>query len=76
VAKDCKFEPLPIARVARRRPLPAQRTPRHFKPRVPWRELLQLWNKRYPLGHEYHYKDVRNFYKDFKEAKEVLFDYD
>jgi hypothetical protein len=46
VAKDCKFEPLPIARVARRRPLPsrrkplpARRTPRHFKPRVPWREL-------------------------------------
>jgi hypothetical protein len=39
------------------------------KPKVPsWRELLRLWNKQYPEGNKWHYKDARNFQRDFKEA--------
>jgi hypothetical protein len=39
------------------------------RPQVPsWRELHRLWNKQYPGGSEWHYKDVRNFQRDFKEA--------
>jgi hypothetical protein len=39
------------------------------KPKVPsWRELLRSWNERYPEGDRWHYKDVRNFQRDFKEA--------
>jgi hypothetical protein len=38
-------------------------------PKVPsWRELYRLWNKDFPRGNEWHYKDVRNFQRDFKEA--------
>ncbi len=39
------------------------------RPKVPsWRELHRLWNKHFPRGNEWHYKDVRNFQRDFKEA--------
>ncbi len=39
------------------------------KPKVPsWRVLLGLWNEHYPEEAEWHYKDVRNFQRDFKEA--------
>jgi hypothetical protein len=39
------------------------------RPKVPsWRELHRLWNEEYPGGSEWHYKDVRNFQRDFKEA--------
>jgi hypothetical protein len=39
------------------------------RPKVPsWRELYRLWNKDFPRGNEWHYKDVRNFQRDFKEA--------
>lgn len=39
------------------------------QPSVPsWRELLRLWNKQYPEGNEWYYKDVRNLQRDFKEA--------
>jgi hypothetical protein len=43
------------------------------KPKVPsWRELLRLWNEEHPEGKKWHYKDVRNFQRDFKEAFEAL----
>jgi hypothetical protein len=39
------------------------------RPKVPsWRELHRLWNEEFPRGSEWHYKDVRNFQRDFKEA--------
>jgi len=39
------------------------------RPKVPsWRELHRLWNEHFPGGSEWHYKDVRNFQRDFKEA--------
>lgn len=39
------------------------------RPKVPsWRELYRLWNNHFPRGNEWHYKDVRNFQRDFKEA--------
>jgi hypothetical protein len=39
------------------------------RPKVPsWRELHRLWNEEYPGGSKWHYKDVRNFQRDFKEA--------
>lgn len=39
------------------------------KPEVPsWRKLLNLWNEQYPKGNNWHYKEVRNFQRDFKEA--------
>jgi hypothetical protein len=34
----------------------------------PWRSLQSLWNEEYPADHEWHYRDIRNFRRDFLEA--------
>jgi hypothetical protein len=41
-------------------------------PSASWREMLDRWNERYPQDHDWHYADVRNFYRDFREAFEAL----
>jgi hypothetical protein len=41
----------------------------------PWRSLQTQWNEQYPLGHEWHYADVRNFRRDFKDAFRALVGY-
>jgi hypothetical protein len=38
----------------------------------PWRELLTMWNERYPEGHEWHYKEVWNFQRDFGRAASAI----
>jgi hypothetical protein len=40
--------------------------------RPPWRTLLERWNQMYPEGHRWHYKDVRNFSKDFRRAEKAV----
>jgi hypothetical protein len=37
-----------------------------------WRSLLSQWNELHPPDHEWHYKGVQNFHRDFKEASEAL----
>jgi hypothetical protein len=37
-----------------------------------WRTLLERWNRVYPEGHRWHYKDVRNFSKDFRRAEQAV----
>jgi hypothetical protein len=37
-----------------------------------WRELLDRWNEHYPEGHDWHYTDVRNFSRDFRETFKTL----
>ena len=37
-----------------------------------WRELLKLWNERYPEGHEWHYNWVGWFQRDFDRAASVV----
>ena len=32
-----------------------------------WRQIMERWNQRYPQGHDWHYKDVRNLRRDFRE---------
>jgi hypothetical protein len=41
----------------------------------PWRSLQAQWNEVYPPGHEWHYRDIRNFRRDFKEAFTALVGY-
>jgi hypothetical protein len=40
--------------------------------RPPWRTLLERWNQMYPEEHRWHYKDVRNFWKDFRRAEKAV----
>jgi hypothetical protein len=37
-----------------------------------WRALLERWNKEHPEGHEWHYKGVQNFWRDFKRAEQAV----
>jgi hypothetical protein len=38
-----------------------------------WPKLLELWNERYPEGHEWHYKGVwQNFQRDFGRVASVV----
>ena len=37
-----------------------------------WRRIMEQWNQRYPQEHDWHYTDVRNFSRDFREAFETL----
>jgi hypothetical protein len=37
-----------------------------------WRQIMEHWNQRYPQGHDWHYKDVRNFERDARETFEAL----
>ena len=41
----------------------------------PWRHLQSEWNEEYASGHKWHYKDVRNFRRDFIEASKLLVGY-
>ena len=41
----------------------------------PWRTLFAAWNEEYPPAHEWHYRDVRNFRRDFAEASRALIGY-
>ena len=34
----------------------------------PWRSLQSQWNEEYPADHKWHYRDIRNFRRDFLEA--------
>jgi hypothetical protein len=36
-----------------------------------WRHIMEQWNQRYPREHDWHYTDVRNFRRDFKEGFET-----
>ena len=36
------------------------------------RELMGLWNREYPRGHEWHYEDARNFHNDFRRAEQAV----
>jgi hypothetical protein len=50
---------------------PAQPTkPKLVQPA--WRTLLDLWNRRYPEGHDWHYGDVRNLRRDFGRAERAI----
>ena len=40
--------------------------------RPSWRTLLEHWNRMYPEGDTWHYKDVRNFSKDFRRAEKSV----
>jgi hypothetical protein len=40
-----------------------------------WRSLQARWNEEHPPGHEWHYRDVRNFHRDFAEASKSLIGY-
>jgi hypothetical protein len=40
-----------------------------------WRSLIAAWNKEYPSGHDWHYRDLRNFRRDFVEASKALVGY-
>jgi hypothetical protein len=40
-----------------------------------WRSLQSQWNEEYPPGHEWHYRDVRNFRRDFTKAFKSLTGY-
>jgi hypothetical protein len=40
-----------------------------------WRSLQARWNEEHPPGHEWHYRDVRNFRRDFAEASKSLIGY-
>jgi hypothetical protein len=37
-----------------------------------WRRIMEQWNERYPQDHGWHYKDVRNFRRDFRETFETV----
>ena len=37
-----------------------------------FRQVMKRWNQRYPQGHEWHYKDVRNFRRDARDTFEAL----
>jgi hypothetical protein len=39
-----------------------------------WRHLLRMWNEEHPAGDPWHYRDVRNFRRDFLEAFHSLVD--
>jgi hypothetical protein len=41
----------------------------------PWRGLQNEWNEQYPPSHKWHYRDVRNFRRDFTEASKSLVGY-
>jgi hypothetical protein len=41
----------------------------------PWRGLQSEWNEQYPPSHKWHYRDVRNFRRDFTEASKLLVGY-
>jgi hypothetical protein len=41
-----------------------------------WRQMMEQWNQHYPKGHEWHYKDVRNFRRDASETLEALTAYE
>lgn len=60
VAEHCEFEGVRFV-------------PGAFKPQSSWRELMDLWNQRLTKDHKWRYEDVRNFRRDFSEAKKALF---
>jgi hypothetical protein len=37
-----------------------------------WRHIMEQWNQHRPPGHDWHYTDVRNFSRDFRETFEAL----
>jgi hypothetical protein len=37
-----------------------------------WRHLMEQWNQRCPREHDWHYTDVRNFRRDFKDTFKAL----
>jgi hypothetical protein len=37
-----------------------------------WRHIMEQWNQRYPQEHPWHYTDVRNVSRDFRETFEAL----
>jgi hypothetical protein len=37
-----------------------------------WRQIMEQWNQRYPQGHDWHYTDVRNFSRHFRETYQAL----
>ena len=37
-----------------------------------WRHIMEQWNQRYPQQHDWHYTNVRNFSRDFRETFEAL----
>jgi hypothetical protein len=37
-----------------------------------WRHIMEQWNQSYLQEHDWHYKDVRNFRRDFLETFEAL----
>jgi hypothetical protein len=37
-----------------------------------WRHIMEQWNQHYPQGHDWHYTDVRNFRRHFRETVEAL----
>lgn len=45
-------------------------------PKVPsWAQLLRAWNETLPAGHEWRYKDRRNFWRDFSDAYKQIVNY-
>jgi hypothetical protein len=45
-------------------------------PKVPsWAALVRYWNESLPAGHEWHYKDRRNFRRDFLKAFDQIVNY-
>ena len=47
-------------------------TERREKQGSTWRDLFGQWNELYPEGHAWHYKEVRNFTRDFHRAALVV----
>jgi hypothetical protein len=43
-----------------------------LRPTSSWRPLMEQWNQRYPQEHPWHYTDVRNFSRDFRDTFEAL----
>jgi hypothetical protein len=37
-----------------------------------WRGVMEQWNQRYPPGHDWHYRDVRNFRRHSHQAFKAL----
>jgi hypothetical protein len=37
-----------------------------------WRGVMEKWNQRYPPGHDWHYRDVRNLRRDSHQAFKAL----
>jgi hypothetical protein len=37
-----------------------------------WSKLCELWNQEHPQGHDWHYKEWRNFQRDYARTKKTL----